>query len=186
MSPAPGNRYVIRSIGGLIATGVAVLIAAYFIIDAGLRAGWGTTMLWVPWILLLPWVTYVAMASSTIAVDDDGATVQNLLRRYRMPWARVTDVEMRMQLTFHLDSRKPVVCMGGPSVARPGQQVTRMGKQKQENGEATVQGLLQRWSAGRHRDGAQGPVTASWDWLLIGSLALILVWAAVATLLANA
>ncbi|WP_402841629.1 PH domain-containing protein [Microbacterium sp. GXS0129] len=180
MNTARPNRHVMRSMSGYIATAIAAALGLFLLGDAVLRAGWAQTMLWAPWVLLVVWAVYVGMAASTIATDDDAVDVQNLLRRHHIPWGSVTDIDLRYQLVLQLRDDKPVTCMGGPALARRGQQVTKLGQSRADAAEATLQGLRGRWSASRHRAEAQGAVTHTWDWFLVGSFVVLVVWALVA------
>lgn len=166
-----------RSMSGYIATAIAAALGVFLLGDAVLRAGWAQTMLWTPWVLLVIWAVYVGMASSSVATDDDAVEVQNLLRRHRVPWGSVTDIDLRYQIVLQVRDQKPITCMGGPALARRGQQVTKLGQGRADAAEATLDGLRGRWNASRHRVEAQGSVTHSWDWFLVGSFAVLSVWA---------
>ncbi|MGB4778905.1 PH domain-containing protein [Microbacterium sp.] len=183
---AAPNSWVIRSTGGVVASVVCAAIAVFLVVDAIARAGWVQALLWVPWLLLVTWAVWVAAASSVVAVDDDGVTVQNLLRRHRLPWRRIIDVEMRMQICFLLDSGIIVRCVGGPALARPGVQVTRMGQQRALAAETEVTGIRQRWTASAMRPTADGPVEHSWDRALVWTFVAFAAAAVVALIVAYA
>lgn len=136
-------------------------------------------MSWAPWVLLVIWAIYVSMAASTVAVTERGAEVQNLLRRYRLPWGSVTDIYMKYQVTIEAGTRR-VACWAGPSASRPPR--VRNGVSGVPRSLRLKESLEEVWESRRHESGAQGAVEAGWDWLLIGVGGVLAVWA-VGTLL---
>lgn len=171
-------------------TGIAVLvvcaaIAVFLLGDAVIRGSWGLMLLLAPWVLLVLWLIYVISVVSMVHVDEEGARVQNFLRRTRFGWRRVTELDLRWQLDFTLDDGRSLACWGGPGRI----QSPRM----KRSGELTVPQSLQaltdvrtRWEnaierpAGTAGEGADAPIRRSWDWPALGALAVIVVWAAIA------
>ncbi|SFR66807.1 hypothetical protein SAMN04488591_2726 [Microbacterium azadirachtae] len=171
-------------------TGIAVLvvcaaIAVFLLGDAVIRGSWGLMLLLAPWVLLVLWLIYVISVVSMVHVDEEGARVQNFLRRTRFGWRRVTELDLRWQLDFTLDDGRSLACWGGPGRI----QSPRM----KRSGELTVPQSLQaltdvrtRWEnaierpAGAAGEGADAPIRRSWDWPSLGALAVIVVWAAIA------
>ncbi|VXC03614.1 conserved membrane hypothetical protein [Microbacterium sp. 8M] len=171
-------------------TGIAVLVvcaalSVFLLGDAVVRGSWGLMLLFAPWVLLVLWLIYVISVASMVHVDEEGAKVQNLLRRTRFGWRRVTELDLRWQLDFTLDDGRTLRCWGGPGRI----QSPRM----KRSGEVTVPQSLQaltdvrvRWEnaverpAGAAGEGADAPIRRSWDWPALGALLVIVVWAAIA------
>nr|WP_165143443.1 PH domain-containing protein [Microbacterium endophyticum] len=157
---------------------VVALIAAALLIDAGVRAGIADLLLLAPWLLLMVWGAYVASFASHIRVDTSGVSVQNFLRRTWIPWRDVTDVVLRWQLEFVLTDGSKITGMGGPAVGAIAR--TRGGGR----GERDAEVVREFWR--RADDLADAPQKSrSWDVPAIVALAVILVWAAIAILVAG-
>lgn len=151
-----------------------------------LRAGWADTLLLAPWVLLVMWVVYAGMYASHVAIDGTGATVQNYLRRTRIPWARVDDIRMRWQLVFALDDGTEVKCFGGPVARRPG----RAGRADDADvplphaaGELSL--IQDQWQIARDEGAPAREVIRSWDYPSLVALAVIVVWTVVAVIVAG-
>ncbi len=171
-------------------TGIAVLVvcaalAVFLLGDAVVRGSWAQMLLYAPWVLLVLWLIYAISVVSKVRVDEDGAKVQNFLRRTAFGWHRVTELDLRWQLDFTLDDGKKLACWGGPGRI----QSPRLGKR---SGELKVPPSLQaltevrtRWENAVERparaagEGVDAPIRRSWDWPAIGALVAILAWAAI-------
>ena len=176
------SRRVFRSTSGIIAVGVAVLLAVALLADVVIRAGWLDLLLIAPWVLLALWATYVIFFGSFVAIDDEGVTVQNLLRRHRMPWPHVTGIDLRWQLEFRLDDGSVIACfggiVGGAARARAARR-TSGGRGAEMPASLELEELQDRWEA--HRDLPDAPaVRHSWDGPALIAFAVLLVWCAVA------
>lgn len=164
-----------RSRGGLVSLAVCALIAIFLLGDAVVRAGWASMLLLAPWVLLALWVIYVTTAASFVRTDDEGVSLQNLLRRTAAPWSRVADIDLKWQLVVALDDGRRIECLGAPAKARP-----RPGAAKVE-GRAVPEALVvmteirDRWSAS-DRTGS-GDIVRSWDIPALIALGVIAVGA---------
>ena len=182
-------------------TGIAVLIgcgvlAVFLLGDAVLRGGWAKMLLYAPWVLLVLWLVYVISVVSMVRVDEDGATVQNFLRRTTFGWRRVAELDLRWQLDFTLDDGRKIACWGGPGRIRSPRLGRRSGQLSVPSSLRTLTEVHTRWEnalgspagerpAGERPavvagEGADAPIRRSWDWPAIAALAVIVVWAAIA------
>lgn len=180
----PEGVRIFRAPSGLFAIGIAILLALFLLGDAVVRAGWGRMLLLAPWILLALWIVYENAYVSRVQIDDDGVTVQNLLRRTSFGWKRVRSIELRWQLVFVLDDGRKLSCYGGPAKAGPVRRPGRDGDSREPAGIRALSEIEERWEAAP--DTADAPITRSWDLPALLGLGVIVIWAIVAILIANA
>lgn len=83
-----------------------------------MRADLATMLLLAPWVGLALWAVYVGLFASVVISDAGGITVQNFLRRTRIPWGRVADIDLRYQLVISTTEPRRVICYGGPASGR--------------------------------------------------------------------
>lgn len=184
----PTSRRVFRATSGTIGLIIGGVIALFLLGDAVLRAGWFTTFLIAPWLLLVLWAVYVMMFASHVATDSDGVTVQNLLRRIRMPWPRVTDIDMRFQVVFRLDDGSKVSAFGGPVAgrpARPGRREDDARTRREPPALRDLELIREQWQVSQERPVDAAPVRRSWDVPALIALAIIAVWAVSAVIIAG-
>lgn len=185
-APDAPERHTLRPASATIALIVAGVAAVVLLGDAALRAGLVEMLRLAPWVLLAVWLVFVGMYASHLSYDREGVTVQNYLRRTRIPWSQVADVTLRWQVVFTLVGGGAVSAHGGPVAGRPGRAAARATRP-----EAAVPAALR--DLGRLRDawqdaaadaggGADGTVRRSWDVPLLLALAVIVVWASAALL----
>ena len=149
-----------------------------------MRAGWGQMLLLAPWVLLGLWVVYEIAFVSVVRVEDDGAVVQNMLRRTSFGWSRVRDIDLRWQLLFSLDDDSEVSCYGGPARARPVRRPAGGDEEaKAPTGLRDLTEIRDRWEAASHT--ADAPIRRSWDSQALIALGVIVFWAVVSVLIAN-
>lgn len=179
---------VFRTASGTVALVVVAAIAVIFLGDAVLRAGWGEMLLIAPWLLLIVWGAYVSGFASTIRTDAAGATVQNLLRRTRVPWAAVTDIVLRYQVAFVLDDGREVRAFGGPMLGRPGRLDAAASATSPRHVPAPLRQLELIRAPWQAADAAapHGDLTHSWDVPAIVVFGVLAAWAACAVALAHA
>ncbi|AZH80360.1 MULTISPECIES: PH domain-containing protein [Microbacterium] len=182
-SPEDGRTF--RSSSGTVVMVVSLALAVFLLGDAVVRGGWGQTLLLAPWVLLGLWIIYEISYVSMVRIGDDGALVQNMLRRTEFGWHRVRDIDLQWQLSFAFDDGTELTCWGGPAHARP-----RRSKMRDE--EVTVSASLQsltdirdRWQAAAGH-AASAPIRRSWDTKALLALAGIVAWAVVAVLIVAA
>lgn len=180
----PEGVRTFRASSGLFAIGIAVLLALFLLGDAVARAGWDRMLLLAPWILLALWIVYENAYVSSVRIDDDGATVQNLLRRTTFGWKRVRSIELRWQLVFVLEDGRKLSCYGGPAKAGPMRRPGRGGETREPAGIRALAEIEERWEAAPET--ADAAIARSWDWPAIIALGAILAWALAAILIANA
>ncbi|WP_435743686.1 PH domain-containing protein [Microbacterium sp. PMB16] len=180
-----GAARTFRAASGPVAIVVGAGLALFLLGDAVARAGWGQMLLLAPWVLLLLWVVYVNSFASSVRIDDDGVTVVNLLRRTTFGWSRVRAVDLRWQLVFSLDDGKDLSCYGGPAKAGVIRLPSRSdGEERVPAGVRALEEIEERREAAP--DTADAPIRRSWDRVAVISLGVIVVWAVVAILIANA
>lgn len=174
-----------RAPSGPAALVIGSLLALFLLGDAVVRAGWGQMLLLAPWVLIVLWIVYVNSYASIVRIDDDGVTVQNLLRRVEFGWQRVRAVDLRWQLVFSLDDGTDLTCYGGPAKAGPIRVPSRRdGEEKVPAGIRALTEIEERWHAAPET--ADAPIRRSWDRPATFALVVIVVWAVVAILVANA
>ena len=116
-SPEDGRTF--RSSSGTVVMVVSLALAVFLLGDAVVRGGWGQTLLLAPWVLLGLWIIYEISYVSMVRIGDDGARVQNMLRRTEFGWHRVRDIDLQWQLSFAFDDGTELTCWGGrPTPAR--------------------------------------------------------------------
>jgi hypothetical protein len=157
-------------------------VVVFLLGDAVVRGGVAETILLAPWPLLALWGVYVSAFASCLQADAEGATVQNLLRVVRMPWARVATLEWRWQVVFTLDDGSHVRAIGGPLEGRGGRRpgrrdVTPANTRAQYD---YVQRLYEQRDAA-----ADAPVRKGWDVPALVVGAALVLWAVVALLVAG-
>lgn len=141
-------------------------------------------LLLAPWVLLGLWVVYEIAFVSVVRVDDDGAIVQNMLRRTSFGWSRVRDVDLRWQLLFSLDDGTDLSCYGGPARARPVRRPTSGDDEaKAPAGLRDLTEIRDRWQAAPET--ADAPIRRAWDAPALIALGVILLWAVVSVIIAN-
>lgn len=158
---------------------ISAAVVLFLLGDAVIRGGWGQTLLLAPWPLLALWGVYVAAFASSLTMDDDGLTVQNLLQIIRVPWARVTELQWRWQVEIATDAGTHVRALGGPLQGKPGRRPgdpaqTPMGTRAQYD--AIVRG----WEAARSAAASDDPVRRGWDVPALVVLGVLVVWAVIA------
>jgi len=141
-------------------------------------------LLLAPWVLLGLWVVYEIAFVSVVRVDDDGAIVQNMLRRTTFGWSRVRDIDLRWQLLFSLDDGTDLSCYGGPARARPVRRPTSGDDEaKAPAGLRDLTEIRDRWQAAPQT--ADAPIRRAWDAPALIALGVILLWAVVSVIIAN-
>ncbi|SEB98971.1 PH domain-containing protein [Microbacterium hydrocarbonoxydans] len=182
--PRPEAARTFRAASGPVSLVLCTLLAIFLLGDAVVRAGWGQMLLLAPWVLLGLWVVYEIAFVSMVRVDADGATVQNMLRRTTFGWARVRDIDLRWQLLFSLDDGSDLSCYGGPARARPLRRPTSGDEEaKAPAGLRDLTDIRDRWQEAATT--GDTPISRTWDVRALAALGLIVVWAAVAVVIAN-
>lgn len=154
----------------------AVVVAVALLVDALLRAGLGETLLLAPWVVLLVWGVYVLLFASHVSVDREGATVQNLLRRTRLPWTLVSDITFRWQVVFTLTDGRVVKALGGPAGGRRTWSASR-DETRVPAAQRDLELIREPWIERGDERAEPGRATYSWDILGLvvgGVLALTL------------
>lgn len=179
-SPAP-RAHTVRSLSGLVTSGLAAAVAVFLLGDAVIRGSWDVFIQYAPWLLLIVWGIYVGIGASVIRWDDAALTAQNFLRRHRVPWARITGVDIRYQVRLETDQGSEIALIGGPAAGRPPRPV-RPGTPRSEPPIVRLRDDVEAaWEAHREDAAADAPIMRTWDWLLIGVFVILAVWA-IATL----
>lgn len=181
-APRPETARTFRAVSGRISLVVCTLLALFLLGDAVVRAGWGRMLLLAPWILLGLWVVYEIAFASMVRVDEQGVTVQNMLRRTTFGWRRVRDVDLRWQLVFALDDGTDVSCYGGPAKARPRARAQDDETRSAPAGLRELTDIRDRWAAAPAT--ADAPIRRTWDRPALLALAIILAGAIVSMLVA--
>lgn len=176
---------IYRASSGPVVMALSAALALFLLGDTVLRGSWGQMLLVAPWVLLGLWVVYQVSFVSHLRVDDQGALVQNMLRRTRFGWSRVRDIDFRWQLEFALDDQSTVGCYGGPARSRPRRSSMRDTDEapKAPAGVRDLSDIRDRWQAA---SGADAPIRRTWDGPALLALGVIAAWAVAAVLIAAA
>ncbi len=182
----PGDVRVFRAPSATVGAIVAALVAAALLVDAGIRAGLGETLLLAPWVLLVLWFVYVLVYAPHIRTDSAGVRVHNVLRIAEFPWTAVRDIELRWQVRFRLNSGVDVASFGGPVAGRPGRPPLRLGGERREPPAVRDMELLrEQWITATQDETVDGPpavgetpvLSRHWDIPALIALAVIAAWA---------
>lgn len=183
--PRPEAARTFRAASGPVSLVLCSLLALFLLGDAVVRAGWGQMLLLAPWVLLGLWVVYEIAFVSAVRVDDEGAVVQNMLRKTSFGWSRVRDIDLRWQLLFSLDDGTDLSCYGGPARARPVRRPTSgEDEAKAPAGLRELTEIRDRWQQAPAT--ADAPVRRTWDAQALIALGIIVLWAVVSVVIANA
>lgn len=183
--PRPEAARTFRAASGPVSLVLCSLLALFLLGDAVVRAGWGQMLLLAPWVLLGLWVVYEIAFVSVVRVDDDGAVVQNMLRRTSFGWRRVRDIDLRWQLLFSLEDGSDLSCYGGPARARPVRRPTSGDDEaKAPAGLRELTEIRDRWQQAPVT--ADAPLSRTWDAQALIALGVIALWAVVSVIIANA
>ncbi len=157
-------------------------VAVVLLVDAVLRGGWWNAILLSPWVALGIWTVYVGLYASAVTTDDEGILIQNLLRRTRVPWSAVVDIQLRYQLVVVTSAGARIACYGGPSAGPASATVRRAGGGA---GRAirTTAAIRDAWRSASPRPGAA--IRRGWDRPALMALGVILLAAAGAVLVAG-
>ncbi|WP_285363078.1 PH domain-containing protein [Microbacterium sp. LMC-P-041] len=183
IDPRPEAARTFRAASGPVSLVLCSLLAIFLLGDAVVRAGWGQMLLLAPWVLLGLWVVYEIAFVSVVRIDDQGAMVQNMLRRTSFGWSRVRDVDLRWQLVFSLDDGTDLSSYGGPARARPVRRVTGDDEAKAPVALRDLTDVRDRWQAAL--SGADAPIRRTWDYRALIALGVIVLWAVASILIAN-
>jgi len=183
IDPRPEAARTFRAASGPVSLVLCSLLAIFLLGDAVVRAGWGQMLLLAPWVLLGLWVVYEIAFVSVVRIDDQGAMVQNMLRRTSFGWSRVRDVDLRWQLVFSLDDGTDLSSYGGPARARPVRRATGDDEAKAPVALRDLTDVRDRWQAAL--SGADAPIHRTWDYRALIALGVIVLWAVASILIAN-
>ncbi|MGN7862228.1 PH domain-containing protein [Microbacterium sp. 22303] len=186
MDQMPVGARTYRASTGIAVLVVCAVLAVFLLGDAVVRGSWAQMLLYAPWVLLVLWLIYVISVVSLVRVDEDGATVQNFLRRTTFGWRRVTELDLRWQLDFALDDGRKLACWGGPGRIQSPRLSRRSGEVKVPQSLQALTEVRTRWENAVERPqgaagvGADAPIRRSWDGPAIGALVVIAVGAVIA------
>lgn len=184
IEPRPEAARTFRAASGPVSLVLCSLLAIFLLGDAVVRAGWGQMLLLAPWVLLGLWVVYEIAFVSVVRIDDDGAMVQNMLRRTSFGWSRVREIDLRWQLIFTLDDGSDLSSYGGPTRARPMRRPVREDDEaKAPAGLRDLTDIRDRWQAAGST--AEAPIRRAWDSQALIALGVIVLWAVVSIVIAN-
>ncbi len=173
-----------RASSGPVVLVLLSALALFLLGDTVVRGSWVQMLLVAPWVLLGLWVAYELSFVSMVRIDDDGALVQNMLRRTSFGWNRVRDIDFRWQLEFELDDDSKVGAYGGPARSRPSRtRAADEGASKVPTGVGELTEIRDRWQAAT---GADAPIRREWDVRALVVLVALVLWAVGAVLVAGA
>ncbi|MGH3690868.1 MAG: PH domain-containing protein [Microbacterium sp.] len=179
---SPEDERTFRSSAGAVAMIVSLLLALFLLGDAVVRGGWMQTLLLAPWVLLGLWIVYEISFVSMVRIRDDGAVVQNMLRRTEFGWHRVRDIDLQWQLRFSFDDGTDLTCWAGPAHARPRRSKMRDEETQVSRSLQSFTDIRDRWQAAAGHE-ASAPLRRSWDARALLALGIIVAWAVAAVLI---
>lgn len=182
---SPEDERTFRSSSGTVVMVVSLALAVFLLGDAVVRGGWTQTLLLAPWVLLGLWIVYEISYVSMVRIRDDGAQVQNMLRRTDFGWHRVRDIDLEWQLKFSFDDDTELTCWDGPAHARPRRSKMRDEETSVSTSLRSFTDIRDRWQAAAGH-GASAPIRRSWDTSALLALGVIVLWAVVAVLIVAA
>lgn len=184
--PGTPDRRIFRSTSGTVSMIVAGVVAAFLLGDALVRGGLEQTMLLAPWVLLIVWVVYAVVYVPRVETDADGVTVVNILRRWTVPWGRITDIGTRWQLVLNVDDGTKVTAFGGPSLRPPRRRPFARGDGEADAARfSDTELILQQWEDARDAGRTGGAVQSQWDGVALGILAALVLWAGIAVFIVS-
>lgn len=84
--------------------------------DALVRGAFTFALSATPWMLFALWGGYMLLVRSCVIVTTKALILVNIARTHHVPWARITDLTSRFQLTVHCDDGRSIRSWGAPSV----------------------------------------------------------------------
>ncbi|QAY70434.1 hypothetical protein [Xylanimonas protaetiae] len=111
---------MIRSTASTATFGVGVAVLAAGLGWLTVRGDRETLAAVVVPALLLAWALWILLYRPAVRYDAVAATIVNIGRVHVLPWARVGEVEQRLNLVFRLDDGRKVDAWGAPYPAKPG------------------------------------------------------------------
>lgn len=132
------------------------------VVDLIARGRWDILVPSLPLILLIAWAFWLVLWHTSILVTGDRVEVINFARVHELPWPRISDVQLRAQVSFTLDTGAVVNSWGGP-----------FPKRRQRPDEPDAAGEMMRMRV--HRDSDVAPRTY-WQWPILavgGVLAVV-------------
>ena len=110
------DRVVLRSSGGIwIFCGLGALLI-FLLGDAVVRGAFTFALSAAPWLLFILWGAYMLLARPCVVATPKTLILVNITRTHLVPWARITDLTSRFQLTVHCDDGRSIRSWGAPSV----------------------------------------------------------------------
>lgn len=172
----PGDelKREIRPTSGRVWLALTGVLVVGLLIDAAIRGGWQQAALIAPWPLGLLWFIYVFVYAPHVVADEAGVTVHNILRITRVPWGAIDDIVMRWQLEVRLTA-----AAGGKTIQAWGVP-TRRPRGRMRDRPADVEAEILREMKLNAAAAPDDRIVRSWDLLGVVSLAVLVVWAAIA------
>ncbi|WP_427019205.1 PH domain-containing protein (plasmid) [Pseudarthrobacter sp. P1] len=93
-------------------------IAAALTAWLAVSGNWSAEATVVPWLALAAWLVYATQWRPCLVVHESGFDVVNLLRTHRIPFAAITDVEIRHTVAIRAGARR-YVSWGAPPRPAP-------------------------------------------------------------------
>jgi hypothetical protein len=107
-------------------------------------------------------IVWAVLWSPSVSVDDEGATVTNVLLEYRVPWAALVHVDTRYALTLHTPGRR-ISATGAPAPGALGAVRAARAQRRAEN--TTARGARPGDLPGTDSGGAADLVRSRWEHL---------------------
>lgn len=128
-----------------------------------MRGGALTALLMAPWVLLALWGVHLVWFASSVRTDAEGITVQNFLRRTRVPWGEVGDIELHYQLRVTTRAGRRISCWGGPAAGRPPRRPAGGADERVPPPLRDLDRILEAWDAAKEAGRGGGSVRRGWD-----------------------
>ena len=175
---------VFRAPSAVVGLVLGAALAVVLLGDAAIRAGIGEMLLIAPWVLLALWGVYALLFAPHVRIDPNGIRIHNPLRVSDIAWARVSDIDMRLQLEVKTDEPRVYKAFGGPVAGRPGRPPLRRGDDDRARREPPairdLQVIQDAWESARPTAPKNGSVRRFWDIPSAISLLVLIVWVIIA------
>lgn len=165
---------------------LSAVVAVALLVDAAVRGGVLTALLLAPWVLLAVWGVYLVSFASFVRTDADGLTVQNFLRRTRVPWSQVAEIEFHYQLRITTREGRRLSCWGGPAAGRPPRRPVGGPEDRIPAALRDLDRIIESWDAAKEEGRGSGAVHRGWDAPAAAAGAVLAVLGVVASINAGA
>lgn len=118
-SKASTTQHLIRQRSPLTLAAVCGVTGLFLLVATAWQWGNNQQPLFAAWVLLVMAVVWSLFVRPAVILDESGVTLRNVLRDVHIPWARVTDVDVRWNLRVFVGERVYTAWAISSQVERP-------------------------------------------------------------------